>query len=141
MTTTLAGPCPTCHDRHPWPWLGHHPISSGHPEDDDPWCKHCGRPLNDMRSNVAADYCAKATAVNELTEPDEPPTCPRCEDHGIVTVADGGPDRYGNYDTDEIMCPEHVTPVEPDHDLHRCECDACHEQRADAGWVRNRNHR
>ena len=32
-------------------------------------------------------------------------------------------------------------PPEPDHDLGRCDCETCDEDRAEAGWVRNRNHR
>lgn len=61
--------CPTCHEHsRAMIWHGHHAVSSGHPEDDDPWCKHCGRPLADMRSDNPADYCHK---VFDQPEPDE----------------------------------------------------------------------
>ena len=32
--------------------------------------------------------------------------CERCDDNGVITVAVAGPDYWGNYDTDEILCPE-----------------------------------
>jgi hypothetical protein len=27
-------------------WNGHELVSTGHPEDDDPWCKNCGLPAD-----------------------------------------------------------------------------------------------
>lgn len=58
MTRKLTE-CPTCHEHIPFVWHGHHAVASS-PEDDDPWCKHCSRPLDDFRSDNPADYCAKA---------------------------------------------------------------------------------
>ena len=32
--------------------------------------------------------------------------CARCDGNEVITVAVGGPDYFGNYDTDEVACPE-----------------------------------
>ena len=34
------------------------------------------------------------------------PRCERCDDNGVITVVVAGPDYFGNYDTDEIECPD-----------------------------------
>lgn len=46
---------------------GHDLVSTGHPEDDDPWCRNCGRPACDIRTNRPEDYCPKATTERTTT--------------------------------------------------------------------------
>jgi len=32
--------------------------------------------------------------------------CTRCDGNGVITVGSDRPDYWGNYDTDEVACPE-----------------------------------
>lgn len=57
--------------------------------------------LGDLRSlaRVAADALEPEDAAPEGV-------CLTCMGAGVVTIAVGGPDSFGNYDTDETLCPE-----------------------------------
>lgn len=56
-----------------------------------------------------ADLRFLARVAADALEPEHPVpegVCLTCVGNGVVTIAVGGPDSFGNYDTDEILCPE-----------------------------------
>lgn len=64
---------------------------AGHTPDDD---RHCVCWMD-----------APADKPTPCCQCGQAPECVTCLDRGVMTVADGGPDRDGNYDTAEIPCP------------------------------------
>lgn len=65
--------------------------------------------LGDLRSlaRVAAD------AIDPEHLELEEGVCLTCLGNGVITIVVGGPDSFGNFDADEIVCPEcHGTGTE-----------------------------
>lgn len=58
---------------------------------------------------VEADYLLNSSEDHFIVEYRIDPNCPLC--HGSGTVTTGGPDHWGNYDTDDCRCQ-----TDPDFD-------------------------
>lgn len=69
---TALTECPTCHEEISCVWHDHHAVSSGHPEDDEPWCKHCGELFSELDGNSPDSYCRKVPTMPDTTNlPDD----------------------------------------------------------------------
>ena len=65
-------------------WNGHVLVSSGHPEDDDPWCTNCGIPANHEDARQPCTKQPRCLTCNTPLTGDDPVVTtlgPRCRRH------------------------------------------------------------